>query len=43
MTSERQRLFLKTGGLVMIIPDKPQSSRQRYITAETGKNALNLN
>jgi|LGVE01.1.fsa_nt_gb hypothetical protein len=40
MTSERQRALLRTGWLAMTLPDKPRSSKQRYITTETGKEAL---
>jgi predicted transcriptional regulator len=32
--------LLQQGLLAMTIPDKPQSSKQRYITTETGKEAL---
>jgi hypothetical protein len=35
-----ERALLKTGGLVMTIPGKPRSSKQRHITTETGKEAL---
>jgi len=32
--------LIDVGWLAMTIPDKPQSSKQRYITNETGKEAL---
>ena len=32
--------LIDVGWLTMTIPDKPQSSKQRYITTETGKEAL---
>lgn len=32
--------LIDVGWMAMTIPDKPQSSKQRYITTETGKEAL---